>query len=62
MPVFPPAFPSSLLSAYVFDVMTRQPRKRLESKVNFLSTRRDTVHFAFVHHRLSKVHKYYRFY
>ena len=62
MPVFPLAFPSSLLSAYVFDVMTRQPRKRLGSKVNFLSTRGDTVHFAFVYHRLSKVHKYYRFY
>ena len=28
MPVFPLAFPSSLLSAYVFDVMTRHSRGR----------------------------------
>ena len=61
MPVFPPAFPSLLLSAYVFDVMNGQ-RKRLGSEANFLSTKRDTVNFALVYHKVSKVHKHDRFY
>ena len=39
-----------------------QPRKRLGSKANFPSTKRDTVNFAFVYHKVSKVHEHDRFY
>ena len=34
------------------------PQKTFGSKVNFFSTRRDTVNFAFVYHTASKEHNH----